>query len=167
MGLFSKILGGGQDAEKLEKAAKGFLGDLLSQAGQQQTDRQQAPSAAAGSASLSAESGYSWGKRIPDEPNQYNFGAPFTAYFESIFSSEFSDLRYEKDASSGRNIVYTFFSGAEKALVVELMTERSSANKLRNTCRREGVPYVRFYYDHDGWWNTRAYVIDRISSALR
>ena len=30
----------------------------------------------------------------------------------------------------------------------------------------QGIPYIRFYYDHEGWWNTKSYVIRRTSEAL-
>ncbi|MBR6460134.1 MAG: hypothetical protein IKS49_08320, partial [Actinomycetaceae bacterium] len=53
-----------------------------------------------------------------------------------------------------------------KALVVELMSERSSAKMLRWRCENEGVPYLRFYYDHWGWWNEKSYVIERTAKAL-
>ena len=46
------------------------------------------------------------------------------------------------------------------------MSENSEANKLRSACRAQGLPYVRFYYDHDGWWNTRSYVVSRTRAAL-
>ena len=46
------------------------------------------------------------------------------------------------------------------------MSENSEANKLRASCRAQGLPYVRFYYDHDGWWNTRSYVAGRTRAAL-
>ena len=52
-------------------------------------------------------------------------------------------------------------------LVVELMTEKSEANKFRRDTQRRGIPYVRFYFDHSGWWNTRSYVNERVSGALK
>ena len=63
-------------------------------------------------------------------------------------------------------MIYTFFSGAGKALVVELMTESSEAVKFRNDCIKAGVPYLRFYYDHEGWWNTRSYLVGRMRGVL-
>ena len=32
--------------------------------------------------------------------------------------------------------------------------------------RAQGIPYLRFYYNHEGWWNTRSYVTRRIANAL-
>ena len=60
----------------------------------------------------------------------------------------------------------SFWQGERKVLVAELMSERSEANKLRSACRAQGLPYVRFYYDHDGWWKTRSYVVSRTRAAL-
>ena len=62
--------------------------------------------------------------------------------------------------------VFTFWDGTKKALVVELMPQSSSAQKQRKVCAAEGTPYLRYYYDHDGWWNTRSYVVRRTHAAL-
>ena len=61
---------------------------------------------------------------------------------------------------------YAFTKNAERCLVVELLSEHNEVYKVRNDCREQGIPYLRFYYDHDGWWNTRAYVIERMRKAL-
>ncbi len=47
------------------------------------------------------------------------------------------------------------------------MSESCEAKKFRDDCVRAGTPYLRFYYDHDGWWNTRSYVAGRIRGALK
>ncbi|MBO4421935.1 MAG: hypothetical protein J5879_00735 [Clostridia bacterium] len=113
-------------------------------------------------------SGDSWGPRMPDEENQFNYKGTYTEYFENIFSTEFSAYRVEKERSrySGKIIVYTFFEGARKALVVELMSSSSESKKIRRDCAAQGIPYLRYYYDYDGWWNTRSYVIRRTREAL-
>jgi hypothetical protein len=46
------------------------------------------------------------------------------------------------------------------------MSDGTQRYKLRNECRAQGIPYLRFYYDHDGWWNTRSYVTRRIAGQL-
>ena len=33
-------------------------------------------------------------------------------------------------------------------------------------CAAAAIPYLRFYHNHDGWWNTRAYVTQRVRGAL-
>ena len=109
-----------------------------------------------------------WGDEMPDEENQYNYNGSYTEYFENIFKTEFAAYRTEKSGPGDRRTAYTFYDGASaKVLVVELMPESSSANRLRRDCEKEGVPYLRFYYDHNGWWNTRAYVTGRISTAVK
>ncbi|MBR4692613.1 MAG: hypothetical protein IKP17_07630 [Oscillospiraceae bacterium] len=105
--------------------------------------------------------------RMPAEENQYNAGVPYREYFETIFAAEFPLYRFQRsEANRGRSTVYTFTLGGEKALVVELMTEKSDARKLRQDCLAAGTPYLRFYYDHPGWWNTRSYVVSRLKGAL-
>ena len=52
------------------------------------------------------------------------------------------------------------------ALVVELLSQGSDAYRLRKQCRADGIAYLRYYYDHEGWWNTKAYVIECTRGAL-
>ncbi len=169
MGLFSKILGENSDAEKV---AKDLIGGII------KTAQQQASSAGSGKAESGASygapaaakpspSGFSWGEEMPNEENQFNFNGTYTQYFESIFRAEFSNYRIEKTAPGGSNrTVYTFYSGDRKALVTEIMSQNCSAKKLRRDCEAAGIPYLRYYYDHHGWWNTRNYVVTRTRAAL-
>ncbi len=107
-----------------------------------------------------------WDK-VPAEPNQYNSGLGYREYFELIFRESFPeyDLSFE-EAESHPSTIVTFTNAGAKALVVELMSEKTSAKMLRWRCENEGVPYLRFYYDHWGWWNEKGYVIERASKAL-
>lgn len=169
MGFFDKLFGGGSEAGK---AVDDLFSSLVNGAKQQNKPQnsqqpQSAPAPAAPSYEK-AESGYSWGDVMPDEPNQYNFGGTFTDYFETIFREDFPGTVYSKQFTGYNNkrIVYTFTAGGTKKLVVELMNQFSRAQGVRNECAREGVPYLRFYYDHHGWWNTRAYVKDRVGRYL-
>ncbi len=169
MGLLSKLLGG--DSE-----LGGIIRDVARAIKQESVNM---PDEEHGSSSYSgteipggskpadpAPFGVSWGPEMPDEPNQFNYSGTYKEYFSEVFSSGFPDYRIESE-DKGRNTVYTFWSGSSKALVVELMTEKSSAVKLREECRKNGIPYLRYYYDHDGWWNTREYVTERTGKALR
>ena len=113
--------------------------------------------------------GRSWGERMPNEPNQYNYPGSYRDYFEDIFSREFEDYRVRRSENprTDRAVAYTFFDGARTALVVELLSRRTDTQVLRRSCERSGIPYLRFYYDYHGWWNARSYVVNRIQDALR
>ncbi len=113
-------------------------------------------------------SGFSWGSEMPSEENQFNFGGSYRDYFEKIFREDFADLTVAKEIPDKypNRTVYRLSRAGSTALVVELLPESSATKKLRKECQAQGIPYVRFYYDHDGWWNTRAYVCDRIRKAL-
>ena len=169
MGLFSKLFGGDEDAEK---AAKDLLNGIINaaQSNKLQADKPQAdnPEASASAPSPQPEQS-SAPSGIPTEENQYNYDGTYEQYFEHVFAEDFPAYRFEKsyiDDYGKHRVVYTFFSGAAKALVVELMTESSEAVKFRNDCIKAGVPYLRFYYDHEGWWNTRSYVVGRMRGVL-
>ena len=116
-----------------------------------------------------AESGDSWGPEMPDEPNQFNYSGTYLEYFTEIFQTEFPEYRVARAVGTSRKpvTVFTFWNGDAKALVVELMPQSSAAKKLRRDCADLGIPYLRYYYDHDGWWNTRSYVIRRTRAALK
>ncbi|MBQ9545396.1 MAG: hypothetical protein IJV00_09760 [Clostridia bacterium] len=172
MSLLSKLFGGDKNAEK---AAKDLLSGLF---GKSQNDKPSSPyhdapesaSPYSRPAQSASPSGFSWGEEMPGEENQFNFAGTYEQYFEHIFAEDFSACRFEKSYNNDggkHRVVYTFFSGVSKALVVELMPESSESKKLRNECQKTGVPYLRFYYDHDGWWNTRSYVAGRIRGALK
>ena len=104
---------------------------------------------------------------MPDEPNQYSFNGSYIDYFADIFSKDFAEYRVERESvRGGRATVFTLWSGSRRALVVELMSENSSSKKLRSQCASDRIPYLRFYYDHHGWWNTRSYVVARVRKAL-
>ena len=115
----------------------------------------------------SPTSGFSWGEDMPAEENQYSFNGDYLAYFDMVFSQEFPQYRITRDSpKKGHNTIYSFWQGERQVLIAELMSDRSEANKVRSACRERGIPYVRFYYDHDGWWNTRSYVTQRARAAM-
>lgn len=182
MSFLDKLFGAGTD-KKVEKTAKGVIKDFddvfngLAKAVEGKNENkpeEPAPEAPAAPAApdtapnYDAPSGFSWGEYMPAEENQYNFGGTYHEYFEKIFREELPDLPYEKKTVGyyGRNTAYTFKRDGRTVLVVELMTEKSSSKMTRNECEANGIPYVRFYFDHEGWWNTRAYVVARIKNAL-
>ena len=185
MSLLSKLLGDSKkelapvlDALK-EAAQKAGVDSLLndvqaSHNGQTAQNTQSAPAAAPQNVrpaqrwqAESGESGFSWGEDMPAEENQYSFQGNYLGYFDMVFSQEFPQYRITRETpKKGHSTIYSFWQGDRKALVAELMSDRSEANKLRSDCRAQGLPYVRFYYDHDGWWNTRSYVAQRTRAAL-
>ena len=110
----------------------------------------------------------SWYEEVPSEECQYNFGGSYLDYFTKIFREDFPEYDVGLETvESGRRYKYTLRKAGDVSLVVELMTEKSEANKLRRDTLRAGIPYTRFYFDHYGWWNTRKYVVDRVKNALR
>jgi hypothetical protein len=112
--------------------------------------------------------GRSWGERMPNEPNQYNFPGSYLEYFQDIFSHEFAAYRVARTRNplSDKTMVFNFYDGFRPVLVVEVMSRRADLQKLRRDCARSGIPYLRFYYDYHGWWNARSYVVNRINAAL-
>ena len=112
-------------------------------------------------------SGDSWGEFMPDEPNQFNYPGDYRAYFSDIFRTEFSDYTVDVEECEHRPAtIFTLYRNGQRALVVELVSENSSSHKVEKNCAMMGVPYRRFYYNHDGWWNARSYVIRRCRAAL-
>ena len=87
--------------------------------------------------------------------------------FSSIFNKDFAEYspEYFKEPN-WKSEHFTFLEGGKKVLVVELLSRKSNAKRIRALCRQQGIPYLRFYYDYDGWWNTRAYVVGRVNKAL-
>ena len=112
--------------------------------------------------------GVSWGEEMPEEENQFSYDGTFVEYFEQIFRTEFPCYQVtRKTEQDGKTVIFTFRKGVREALVVELLSQRSERKKLRSDCEANGIPYLRFYYDHDGWWNTRSYVVNRVAGALQ
>jgi len=148
----------------------GFLDSLFSAFGGSGSNENKSASAApqAGSDKTPfAPVGCSYGERMPDEPNQFNYMGSYEQYFESVFADKLRAYRMEKVNGKWKNTIYTFYNETSKVLVVELLSETSSTRKVRNDCENERVPYLRFYYNHHGWWNTRSYVEGRIDGALK
>ena len=109
----------------------------------------------------------SYGSVMPAEENQFNYSGSYEQYFTHVFEEEFPGYEVRKAAAlRSDSTVFTFWQGGRKALVVEVMSQNSSAKKLRSDCARDGIPYLRFYHNHDGWWNTRSYVTKRVQGAL-
>ena len=180
MSLFSKILGeAGSElikkaADAVEKAAAdGVLGALDSVAGTnlkeqaKEHDQQLQTGSHIEPIPASDASGFSWGPTMPDEENQFNFNGTYVQYFEKVFREEFPRYDVQKETSpNGKRTTFFFRDGGQVALVVEVLSQSCDVYKHRRDCAARGIPYLRFYHDHEGWWNTRAYVVKRVGEAL-
>lgn len=120
-------------------------------------------------------SGWSWGEKMPDEDNQYNFSGTYDQYFDSVLRDAFPEyeITFEETGRQGQygfialpGKKITFRKDGATALIIELISEKSSKKKLREDCKAAGIPYLRYYYDYHGWWNTRSYVVERTRKAL-
>ena len=170
MGLLSDLLGkkAAQTAKDLMQSALRGAKTQPSAPAASHSPAPQAPAPAARQEEPLGPSGDSWGPVMPAEENQFNFNGPFTAYFEHVFQAEFPMLGSVREIfSGGRRAVYRFSRGGAPVLVVELLCEGSKAARQRRLCARDGIPYLRFYYNHEGWWNTRSYVARRMREAMR
>ena len=172
MGLLSKLLG---VDKKLEQTVKNAVNDAVNAALQNQSAARnvqnvQYPQPAGSQPAVrgSETCGFSWGPVMPAEENQYNYPGTYVEYFSHVFKEEFPgyNITYGQDPKR-YSTIFTFWSGAGKALVVELLPRSSETKMLRNACAAQNIPYLRFYYNHHGWWNTRAYVAQRTREALR
>ncbi len=154
MGLLSKLFGSDETAQNALEKVKAMFETNDNGSGTE--------------ISAPQDSADNYSKRMPNEPNQFNFGGTYTEYFESILREDFRQFTFTTETvREGTGTVLTLFENGRKMLVIELMSERCSSRKLRSNCQAEGTPYLRFYYDHLGWWNVRSYVVGRIRSALQ
>lgn len=174
MGLFSKLLG-----EVNRQVARTATNELIKTAQQQAQQQGQQPASQPNaypqntaqnnntSPVPDGPSGFSWGPTMPAEENQYNFQGSYIDYFMNIYRSEFPQYEISCQPSSNwQYVLITFSREHQTALVVELLSKTSSVVKMRNACRKNGTPYLRFYHNVEGWWNTRSYVVTRTRNAL-
>jgi hypothetical protein len=173
MGLFSKLLG-----ENSELG--GLIKDVANAIKQESVNLHESEKETAETTYDAAEaapqpepeteigpSGFSWGPFMPHEENQYNYNGSYIEYFNDVFEREFPSYSISfEQTNGGRTTVFTFTDGGRTALIVELLSRKSSAYKLRSDCAKQGIPYLRYYYDYEGWWNTREYVKQRTRKAL-
>lgn len=161
MGLFGDLFG---------KAAEELVKNTLQNAIGNQPQRSAAPTPPPIQQPIQhpmQETAGSYWDVIPDEENLFRFSGSYQQYFSQIFTAEFPSYRVQFEQAKGRDAaIFTFWAGAQKALVVEVISSNSSAKKLRADCQRANIPYLRYYYGHWGWWNTRSYVVNRTRAAL-
>jgi len=120
-------------------------------------------------------SGWSWGETMPDEENQYNFNGTYDQYFDTVLRQAFPEYDITMEDEDRQHGAYsklykaklvTFRKDGKTVLMIELLSRHSSRKKLRRDCAAAGIPYLRFYYDYHGWWNTKSYVTERTRRAL-
>ena len=158
MGFLSKLFS--DETKKLAKDMLGELAENVSKSSEPQDSYQS-------NYDQPANTGGYYGKQRPAEENQYNFKGTYVQYFEKVYTEEFPEYRIEHEEENKlKSSVFTFWKDGEKALVVELLSETSARKKLRQECADNNIPYLRFYYNHKGWWNTRNYVVSRTKDAL-
>ena len=153
MGLLDKLFGG-NSSELIDK-----FKDFVETGSKEETNE---------STSVDSPFGISWGERMPQEENQYNSGKSYDQYFYDILTENFPTYRItcEKIFKYNEGAKITFYNGEIKELVIELQSENDSDIMIHRRCELEGIPYLRFYYDHKGWWNTKKYVLNRTRNAL-
>ncbi len=173
MGLFSKILGnelGADKAQKIEDAGAKILGSLLGEqaaVAEKRDAKQQSQGQVSEKEEVKSENNLSWGDQMPSEENSFSFAGTYQEYFMKVFTEEFPAYKITEEAAKiGKSSIFTFEKDGKTALIVEILSENSSAKKVRDDCKASGAPYLRFYYNHQGWWNTRSYVKDRTAKAL-
>ena len=178
MGLFSSLFGEkGKEADSVLDKMKQLADDLdgVKYADEDEKRIMNGQSAASdNSASFSATfteeegpSGDSWGPKMPAEPNQFNSGLSYQDYFSKVFGEAFPDYQVNREEHKlGKATLYTFYLAGVKKLVVEVTSCSVYRYKVAKDCRAEGVPYLRYYYDYDGWWNTASYVTRRTARVL-
>ena len=175
MSLLSKLFGDNKTAESALDFMKNAAKEVVETA--EKLQKEKSVSFSQGSAPKEStyvkidapdvRSGDSWGEQMPSEENQYNFNGTYTAYFEHIFREEFPSVQFTvSQGMNPANPIYSFFCNGKKVLVLELKSESSTAQRFRKAAEKEGIPYLRFYYDHAGWWNTRSYVVGRMRKVL-
>ena len=174
MSILSKLFGSDAGKSALDRVkgavnevvgeANSLINDARNNAMQQQQRPQQPPQQRQPQQAIS---GFSWGEFMPDEENQYNYNGSYIDYFRHVFQEDFPEYAVTMEPGlNDRSPIFVFHSGGRQALIVELKSENSCAQRIRRSCAASGIPYLRFYYNHDGWWNTRAYIRARVSRAL-
>ncbi len=131
----------------------------------------------------------SCGEEMPSELNQYNYNGSPQAYFLEVLTEAFPEYTVRKDEifyqspmqlvldyggkyhrESGPSTpayLYTVRDDETVLLAVEVLSLYSKSRKTnRHSFEGQGIPYIRFYYDADGWWNTKSYVTQRAILAL-
>ena len=171
MGLFSKLFGDNNPFDDIiDQLGKNDPDSVdLNQENRQEQVQSRSAGMSGGSyeASRPGGSSESWPMTVPEEENQYNYNGSYIDYFMHVLKEDFPEYTLEKESiRHGYATLIYLWQGNEKVLCIELMSETCSVQKIRNECRTNGIRYLRFYYNHRPWWNTRRYVTGRVGAAL-
>ena len=173
MGLFSKLFGSdGKDIDDALGKMKELADDMASAKYADEDEKRIMNNHSSSVSPVETEipdgpSGDSWGPRMPDEENQFNSGLSYQDYFNKVLTEAFPDYQIEKETvRDGKDAIFTLTHYDSKKLVVDVRSSANNRYKIVKDCRKQYIPYVRFYYDHDGWWNTKSYVIRRCKEAI-
>lgn len=171
MSLFSKIFKKVSEdaAESMFGDEKHYFDNLRPDDAPQPVSQSSSPNPPAPKKGEQVRGDLPWGELMPKEENQYSFSGSYTEYFDKVFREEFPNYQITHEVDQNRYhpaTIFTFTANGRTVLTVELMSERSSSKELRHKCMSAGMPYLRFYYDHQGWWNARSYVANRVRGAL-
>lgn len=164
MGFLSKLFG---YADKLSNLEEKFESPVSN--ADESRQAYQSSAAPKPAQAMPSGGGLPWGDKMPAEENQYSFNGTYIEYFNKVFTEDFADYDITYEAVAGRSTpatVFHFAKGGTRVLTVELMSERSDAQGTKIQCRKNGIKYLRFYYDHHGWWNARSYVTNRVRGEL-
>lgn len=171
MSFWSKLFGGDKETEE---KVKDLFNELIKNNQKQTEEKKNAEPEKKVEAKpepvveeADGPSGFSWGPKMPAEENQYNYSGTFKQYFDHVLYDDFSQYQIGREESpNGKRVIYTLCDSGRKICVVEIMHSGSASKKLRENCHNSRVGYCRFYYDYEGWWNTREYVNYRINKAI-
>ena len=168
MGLFDKLFGDDKKAAAFMNFLKEVSEEKEKEKAKKKAEQPAAPKPEPKPepAEELAPAGTYWGELKPAEECQYNFKGSWKQYFDKVFREEFAEYRITCEDIDSKTQVYTFYDGSRTALVVELLPKSSSRTKLRRDTQRAGIPYLRYYHNVEGWWNVRAYVVERTKTAL-
>ena len=157
----------GEFVETLGEQAK-VVGEKIETKAKEYGEKVEANAAAKeAEAAGTAPAGTYWGPEKPAEENQYSYPGTYKEYFSHIFAEDFPEYQVDMETPANRNAaIYTFSQLGQTKLVVEVVGQNSKAKALRRDSLRSGIPYLRFYHNHFGWWNVRSYVAERVKNAL-
>lgn len=171
MSFISKLFGYADKLSNLEEDLSGSLNNVSGNNNSKLQPQQSIDNTpAAQQAAPAGGNPLPWGDTMPSEENQFSFNGSYYEYFDKVFKEAFPSFEITYAPVPNRHtgsMAFTFAQGGAKRLVVDVMSERCSSKAFERECRKNGIPYLRFYYDHHGWWNTKSYVVNRVSGVLR